>query len=234
MNRLKHLGVILDGNRRFAKKLLMQPWKGHDWGAKKVRELLEWCKEQDIKELTLYAFSEENFNRPKKEFDYLMDLFIREFDSMATGQGIKELKKTGIRIKFIGRINKFDEEITSRMNKLMDLTKDFDKYKLNIAMAYGGRQELVDAFQKIGKKLEAKEITIKDINEELINKNLYLNSEPDIIIRTGGENRTSNFLIWQSSYSEWLFVDKPWPEFEKADFIECLKNYSVRERRFGK
>jgi len=227
----KHIGIVLDGNRRFAKRLMKEPWKGHEFGAEKVEKLFSWCKELGIKELTLYAFSMQNFNRPKQEFDYLMKLFLEFFEKAKNNKTIHDNK---IRINFIGRIELFPKEVYSKMLELTEATKDYSDYVVNFAMAYGGREEIVDAIKKIGRKIEAGEITDAEINEELVNKNVYMKDEPDFIIRTGGDHRTSNFLIWQSWYSEWFFLEKTWPEFEKEDLITCMNEFMQRERRFGK
>jgi tritrans,polycis-undecaprenyl-diphosphate synthase [geranylgeranyl-diphosphate specific] len=227
----KHVGIILDGNRRFAKQLMLQPWKGHEWGAKKVRKLFGWCRETGIKELTLYAFSMQNFNRPKQEFDYLMKLFRETFTDK---EYIKEIHDSKIRIRFIGRIALFPTDVYELMLKFMEETKEYNSYFVNFAMAYGGREEIIDAVKKIGRKIESGEISDEEITEELIAKNLYLSGSPDLIIRTGGDHRTSNFLVWQSNYSEWFFLEKKWPEFEKEDLIECVNSYVNRERRFGR
>lgn len=226
----KHIGLVLDGNRRFAKKLMLKPWRGHEFGAEKVEKLLDWCKEFDIRELTLYVFSWENFNRPKEEFDYLMELFRKEFTRYKTDARIHANK---IRLNVIGRLWRFPLDVQKAANELMDATKDYSDYVVNFAMGYGGRQEVIDAVRKISEKVKSNELDIDAINEELFSKELYLESEPDLIIRTGGDKRTSNFLLWQSSYSEWFFIDKPWPEFEKADFLSCIEEFSLRERRFG-
>jgi tritrans,polycis-undecaprenyl-diphosphate synthase [geranylgeranyl-diphosphate specific] len=226
-----HIGIILDGNRRFAKRLMMEPWKGHEYGAEKVEKLFCWCKELGIKELTLYAFSMQNFNRPKHEYDYLMKLFSEFFEKAKSNKTIHENR---IRIKFIGRIALFPKEVYSKMLELMEATNAYNDYTVNFAMAYGGREEIVDAIKKIGRAIEAGEITDEEINEELVNKHVYMKDEPDFIIRTGGDHRTSNFLIWQSWYSEWFFLEKTWPEFEKEDLVTCMNEFMQRERRFGK
>ena len=229
----KHIGIILDGNRRFAKKLMMKPWMGHEWGAQKVEKLFDWCKELGVKEITLYAFSIQNFNRPKEEFDYLMNIFKKEFNRLLNDEILK-LEKDKVRINFIGRIWKFPEDIQDIMKKLMYKTKDYNNYTINFAMAYGGREEVLDAVKRIGEKVKNGKLDINEINEEIFSENLYMDHEPDLIIRTGGEKRTSNFLIWQSWYSEWLFLEKTWPEFEKEDLIKAIEDFSQRERRFGK
>jgi tritrans,polycis-undecaprenyl-diphosphate synthase [geranylgeranyl-diphosphate specific] len=144
------------------------------------------------------------------------------------------LKKNQIRIRFIGRIDMFSDNLRSEMEKLMEKTKDHRKYTINFAMAYGGRQEIVDAVKKISKKVSRKELSIDEIDEKTVTENVYLADEPDLIIRPGGEKRVSNFLIWQSYYSEWYFTDKLWPEFGKQDLIEAINEFRQRERRFGR
>ncbi len=227
----EHIGIILDGNRRFAKRLMLEPWKGHELGFEKLKKLFKWCKELDIKEITLYCFSMQNFNRPKKEFDYLMNLFEKAFNELLTNEDVHKYK---IKISVIGRRYLFPEKVQKAIKKAVDATKNYNNYKVNIALAYGGREEIVDAVKKIAEKVKNKELEIKDINEETFSENLYLNTEPDLIIRTGGNRRTSNFLPWQSIYSEWFFLEKAWPEFEKEDLIKVIEEYKNRERRFGK
>ena len=226
----KHIGIILDGNRRFSKKLMMKPWKGHEWGARKVEKLLDWSKELGIKELTLYAFSVENFNRPKDEFNYLMGLFRAEFKKLLDG---KRLETENIRMNFIGRIWMFPKDIQESMKKIMDLTAKNKDHIVNFAMAYGGQAEIIDAVRKIADQLEKGELNIDKINEETFKDYLYMSDGPDLIIRTGGERRTSNFLNYQSAYSEWVFLEKTWPEFEKEDLVNCIQDFNKRDRRFG-
>ncbi len=232
MSKIKHVGIILDGNRRFAKRLMLEPWKGHEYGAEKVKKLFEWCKELDINELTLYAFSMQNFNRPKQEFDFLMDLFVKMFDELAENDA--EVHKNKVKIRFIGRTYLFPEKVQQGIKKLEEMTKNYSDYIVNFALAYGGREEIVDAVKRVGRLIEEGKITDEEITEDLISKNLYMADEPDLIIRTGGDKRTSNFLIWQSHYSEWFFIEKTWPEFEKEDFLQIIEEFKQRERRFGK
>ena len=227
----KHVGIVLDGNRRFAKQLMLKPWKGHEWGAKKVEQLLYWCEEFDVKELTLYTFSVENFDRPQKEFDYLMKLILKEFTKLKDDKRITE---KDIRINFIGRINMFPEQVQQSMQALMDKTKDHTTYIVNFAMAYGGRAEVVDATRKIAEQVEAGKLSVESINQETFSDYLYTNSDVDLLIRTS-ESRLSGFLPWQTVYSEIIFLpEKLWPEFEKEDFVACLEEYGRRKRRFGK
>ena len=227
----KHIGIILDGNRRFARRLMKKPWEGHSLGFDKVKKLLGWCSKLGIKEVTLYCFSIQNFNRPKKEFNYLMNQFERAFNEVAES---KEVHENRIRINAIGRIHLLPEKVQKAIRKAENATKNYKDSMMNIAIAYGGREEIVDAVKKIGRLIEDGKITDSEINEELIQNSLYNKDEPDLIIRTGGERRTSNFLIWQSNYSEWIFVEKMWPEFEEEDLITCIKDFRKRERRFGK
>ena len=226
----KHIGIILDGNRRLAKKLMVKPWKGHEWGAKKVEKVIEWGNDLGISELTLYALSIENFNRPEIEFNYLMKLFKKEFKRLKNDH---QLKNKEIRINFIGRLWMLDEELQEILNDISNKTKNNSKFIVNFAIAYGGRQEVVDATIKIAEQVKSGELDISKINEETFSNSLWSSSEPDLIIRTGGEIRTSNFLNFQSAYSEWIFLEKSWPEFEKEDFISAIDEYNSREVRKG-
>ena len=227
----KHIGIILDGNRRLAKKLMMKPWKGHEWGAKKVEKLLEWAINMGVEELTLYSLSIENFNRPKLEFEYLINLFKKEFKRISTDSRINE---QGIKINFIGRTWMFDDELQEILSKLSDKTKNNSKLIVNFAMAYGGRQEVIDATKKIAEQVKSGKLEIEKINEDVFSENLDQSSEPELIIRTGGEKRTSNFLNFQSAYSEWIFLDKHWPEFEEEDLISAINEFSNRKIRRGR
>ena len=227
----KHIAIVLDGNRRYAKKLGLQSLKGHEFGLKKLGDLFKWCQELGIKELTLYTFSTENFSRTKREIDYLFGLFRNEVENIKEKKGVF---KEGIRFNFIGRINMFPKAMKKSMLDIMAKTKKYNKFIVNFAMAYGGRQEITDAVRNIAKDVEKGRINPESVNENLITKNLYLKSEPDLVIRPGGEIRTSNFLTWQSVYSELIFLDKLWPEFTKEDLIKCIEEFNKRERRFGK
>ncbi len=225
-----HVGIILDGNRRFAKRLMLKPWKGHEWGAEKVEKVLEWANEIGINELTLYTLSLENFNRPKTEFNYLMDLFKKEFKRLSKDPQVQENE---IRINFIGRLWMLDEELQQILTEISNKTKNNSKFIVNFAIAYGGRQEVVDATIKIAEQVKLGKLAISKINEETFSEHLCNSSEPDLIIRTGGETRTSNFLNFQAAYSEWIFLEKSWPEFEKKDLISAVEEYSNRSIRKG-
>ncbi len=230
----KHIGIIMDGNRRFAKRLMAKPWKGHEWGAKIFQNVVEWCLELGIKEATFYTFSIQNFNRPKKEFDYIVNLFKEEARRLIKKDDNGNLDKKGVRINIIGRINLFDQELQDILDEVMERTKHNKKLIVNMALAYGGREEVIDATKKIGEAIKKGTLNVDDINEEVFDKNVYNSSMPDLIIRTGGERRLSNFLMWQSGYAELVFLDKLWPELEKEDLLTCVQDYSDRERRFGK
>jgi tritrans,polycis-undecaprenyl-diphosphate synthase [geranylgeranyl-diphosphate specific] len=225
--RVKHIGLILDGNRRFAKRLILEPWKGHELGAGKVQELLDWTKEIGVKEFTLYCLSCENIKtRPKNELEFLFKLFRKEFRIIDS----KKIQKYGIKIRFIGNLYLLPKDLEKQCKELEKKTSKNKNYIINFALAYGGRQEIIDAIKKILKN----KISSEKMNEREFEKNLWLNSSPDLIIRTGGEKRTSNFLPWQSIYSEWFFLNKMWPEFTKQDLLGCIKKFNQRKRRFGK
>ncbi|MEK6983112.1 MAG: polyprenyl diphosphate synthase [Nanoarchaeota archaeon] len=227
----KHIALVLDGNRRYAKKLGLQPWKGHEYGSKKLEELFRWCIELGIRELTLYCFSTENFKRAKKEVNYLFNLFWKQFNKMKSKQGVFNDK---VRVKVIGRINMFSSRMRDAMQEAIEKTKKNKTLVVNFALAYGGRQEITDAVRKIAQEVERGRLKSTMVNEKLIANNLSLRNCPDIVIRPGGEVRTSNFLAWQSVYSEWFFIKKLWPEFTKKDLIMCLGEFHERERRFGR
>ena len=230
-----HIGIILDGNRRFAKRLMLRPWKGHEWGAEKVKELLRWCKGTGVKYLTLYSLSAQNiFSRPKREMDFLLKIFEKEFSEIAKKS--HEAHKNKVRVKVIGRTNILPKSLQDAIAKAEKSTKNYNDYFLNLAVAYGGQEEITDAIIGIAKKVSAGAIKPEQINEELISRSLYTDGTPypDMIIRTGGEKRLSNFLLWQSAYSELFFVDKLWPEFTKEDFLKTIEEFKQRQRRFGK
>ena len=219
-----HIGIILDGNRRYAKKMMMQPWKGHEEGARKIEELLGWMKELKINEITLYCFSTENFSRENKEVEFLMKLFKREFAKLESDE---RLKKDGVRVNFIGKKEMLEGELQEIMKRIEDKTRENRDYTVNFAVAYGGRLEILNAAKKLSESGE-------EFSGENLRKNLWLKEDLDLIIRPGGEKRTSNFFPWQSAYSEWIFFDKMWPEFTKEDLKKAIKEFQARERRFGK
>lgn len=219
-----HLGIILDGNRRFAKKMMAKPWEGHNEGAKKVEQLLDWIKELGIKEITLYCFSLENFKRSNEEVNFLMNLFRKEFEKLGNDERIKKDK---VKIRFAGKKELLDKDLQRIMRELEKKTENNSGCIMNFALAYGGRQEIIESVKKMAKNN-------LELTEENLAKNLWIPEDIDLIIRTGGEKRTSNFLPWQSSYSEWVFMDKMWPEITKEDLKKAIFDFNNRERRFGK
>jgi undecaprenyl diphosphate synthase len=226
----KHIGIILDGNRRYAKRLVQEPWKGHEHGVKPVEKLFEWAIELGLKELTLYALSTENLKRDKKEVDYLLNLMKKEFAKLYEKENLEKIEKNKIKLVFIGNLDLLPKELKEECLKLQRKTSKNNNLIVNFAIAYGGRMEIVDAV----KKIISKKIKAEDVDEEIVKENLYLNDEPDLIIRTGGVKRTSNFLPFQSAYSEWFFLDKLWPEFTKEDLISVIEDFKKRKRNFGK
>jgi len=221
---VKHIAIILDGNRRFGRKKGKKQWEGHLEGAKKVEELINWCIELGIKEVTLYSFSTENFKRPEKEVNFLFDQFRKHITKLMND---KRIEKEGICVRFIGRLSLFPDDLQEHMNELMEKTKENNKFKINFAMAYGARAEIVDAVNKILSK------GLENVDEGVFSEYLYLKDSPDLLIRPGGEKRLSNFLLWQLSYSELYFTEKLWPEFTKEDLVEAIEEFGERERRFG-
>jgi len=228
----KHVGIIVDGNRRFARKVLNHPFKGHEEGSKKVELLIDWAKEMGIKELTLYVFSMQNFQRPKEEVDYLFELFVRKFKELSEKE--EKLKEKGIKINFVGRMYLFPKNVQESALALKEKTKNNSELAVNFAFGYGGREEIVDAVRKIAEKVKKGELSAEDINEDVFEDCLYNASRPDIIIRTSGERRISNFLSFQGAYSEIFFIDKLFPEIEKEDFVGIINDFKARDRRFGR
>ncbi|MBW2976040.1 di-trans,poly-cis-decaprenylcistransferase [Candidatus Woesearchaeota archaeon] len=228
----EHIAVILDGNRRYARKKGLNPWDGHRLGADKVKDILQWCRDLGIKELTLYTFSVDNFNRPEQEKNAIFAVFKKGIEGL--NKNYKKLNEYGVQVNFIGRLNMFPEDIQKEMHEVMEKTKNNTKSRLNIAIAYSSKAEITDSLKKIIKKLKNNEIKEEDINEKMVNDNLYLSSAPDILIRPGGEKRLSDFLLWQSAYTELFFVDKLWPEFTQEDLVNVIEQFKKRERRFGR
>lgn len=230
MNTLRHIGIILDGNRRFAKRLMAKPWKGHEWGVAKVENVLKWCQETNIKEVTLWGFSYENFNRPEDEKKFLFEIFTKEFNRMLHDE---RLMTEGVKVNFIGRLHMFPQELQDAMEQLRKKTENNSMFIVNFALAYGGRAEIVDAARKMAEDLRHGKISPEDITLETFDRYLYMKDDVDLIIRTGGEKRSSGFVLWQGAYAEWIFLEKMWPEFEKEDLLSCLEEFKKRERKFG-
>ena len=230
-----HVALILDGNRRWAKRHLTMPKDGHWKGADAVENLLDWCEEFDIKIITLYALSAENLDRNDEELDHLYELIRLRLEKLYNDPRIH---KNQMRVKGIGRIEMLPDSIKEVLQRLDDATKDYNNHFLNIALAYGGQYELVDAVKKIGEKIKKGSLDVNEISKKEIESNLYTShlpqSSPDMILRTSGEKRLSGFLMWQSAYSELVFMDIFWPEFRKIDLMRAIRIFQERKRRLGK
>ncbi|OED30560.1 UDP diphosphate synthase [Methanosphaera sp. WGK6] len=230
----KHVAIIMDGNRRYSKiQGNMNAIEGHRRGVDTLENVLEWCIDLGIDIVTVYAFSTENFNRTEKEVSDLMDLFVESFLSISTN---KKIHKNKVRLKAVGKLDLFPEKVRDAIKNAEESTKEYKDRLVNIAMGYDGRVEIVDAFKKIARDVKKGKIDPDDITEELINNNLYTAGleDPNLVIRTSGEERLSGFLLWQSSYSELYFTDSLWPELRKVDFLRAIRSYTERQRRFGR
>lgn len=229
----KHVAIIMDGNRRFAASLGLTPNAGHLFGRDKIKEVLEWCFELGIKNLTLYAFSTENFERSSNEVKTLMNLCKEELDKATKDSRIH---KNQVKIRVMGHLESLPEDIRESARYILDKTKNYDKYSLNIAFAYGGREEIIHAIQSIANDVKNGDLKIEDITEPTVSTYLYTKGlpDPDLILRTSGEERISNFLLWQLAYSELYFSDVYWPAFQKRDFLKVIRTCQQRKRRFGK
>lgn len=227
---LNHLAIIMDGNRRWAKRNNKSIQDGHKAGAEKLNEIIDWCIEFSIKYLTVFAFSTENWKRDENEINYIMSL-IRKYLSSKEN----DFDKKGIKIKAIGIEDKIDEDIIKSVRKIEENTKNNNVMQLNIAFNYGGRTEIIDVTKRIAKQVKDGSLKIEDINENIFKNNLYYGniSDPDLIIRTGGEFRISNFLLWEMAYSEFYFTDNLWPDFNKDLLLNIINNFKMRERRYG-
>lgn len=230
----KHVAIIMDGNRRYSKlQGNMNVIEGHKKGVSTLENVLEWCIDLGIEIVTVYAFSTENFNRPPQEVEGLMNLFVESFINIATN---KKIHKNKVRIKAVGKLELFPQEVRDAIKYAEDETKNYDNHLINIALGYDGRVEIVDALKKIAEDIKSGKIEPDEIDEEMINDNLYTAGleDPNLVIRTSGEERLSGFLLWQSSYSELYFTDSLWPELRKVDFLRAIRSYTQRDRRFGK
>ena len=228
-----HIGIILDGNRRASRKLGLNYKDGYELGAKKLEEVLNWCWDLGIKVVSVWVFSTENFKRPKDQVETIMQLAKEKLRLIREDERIHKNK---VRIKIIGRRDMLPKEIQEEIEQTEKATENYDNYTLNICMAYGGRAEIVDAIKNIIKRIIKGELKPEEINEEVINEHLYTKGlpDPDLIIRTSGEERLSGFLLWQSAYSELYFADVYWPLFRKIDLWRAIRTYQRRQRRFGK
>ena len=227
----KHVAIIMDGNGRWAKSQNKERTFGHKNAIKAVREAISACNEVGIPYLTLYTFSTENWNRPAEEVDTLMDLL-----SSTLLQEAEEIFSKGIRIRAIGDLKALPEDVRNQLYNIMELTKNNTKGNLTLALSYGSQKEILNAVKELCKKVKNGDINENDIDEKLFEQHLYTKEIPpvDLLIRTSGEVRVSNFLLWQIAYAEMQFIDVLWPDFTKETFFQCILDYQTKERRFGK
>jgi tritrans,polycis-undecaprenyl-diphosphate synthase [geranylgeranyl-diphosphate specific] len=231
---LEHIAIILDGNRRWASGKALNPWFGHEKGAEKVEQLLDWCLKLDVKSITLYAFSTENFSRKEDEVEEIMRIAGDEFQRILTDERIHKNK---VRVKVIGRVGLLPKDLQQLIMDVEKATEGYDEHFLNIAFAYGGRAEIVDAARKIAEKVQEGELAPEKVDEQTFEQFLYTSympkQDPDLIVRTSGEARLSGFLLWQSAYSELCFLDVYWPDFRFIDLLRAVRTFKKRKRRFG-
>ena len=225
-----HIAIIMDGNRRWARQRNLDVKTGHKEGAKTLENIVRYAKKVGIKYITVYAFSTENWKRSEEEVGALMLLLQAYLDSYA-----KRADTEGIKVKVLGDISVLPKGMQNTIGKLEERTKDNTDINFNIALNYGGRDEIVKAVRKISEKVKNGELNVEDINEEIISDNLYTSGmpDPDVVVRTSGEMRTSNFLPWQIVYSEFIFVEKNWPEYSEEDLDKVIEIYQKRNRKFG-
>ena len=229
-NMPQHIAIIMDGNRRWAKEKGIETKEGHKAGAENLENIAKYCNDIGIKYLTVYAFSTENWKRSKEEVSALMLLlknYLKRFS--------KNANKENIRIKILGDISNLEDGLKKSIEEAVERTKNGTGLTLNIAFNYGGRNEITNAVKKIALKVKNNELNIEDINEDLVAQNMYTEDQPDpdLLIRPGGELRTSNFLPWQLVYSEFYFTDKYWPDFKYEDLLEAIQTFNKRNRKFG-
>jgi tritrans,polycis-undecaprenyl-diphosphate synthase [geranylgeranyl-diphosphate specific] len=230
----KHIAIIMDGNRRYAAEVLGDSAgeEGHLAGKAKLLEVAEWCINIGIPYITVYAFSTENFNRDDKEVDFLMDLAAESFREMADNELVRKNK---IRIQALGKIEDLPENVREAIEYANQRTAEFTDHVMSVCIAYGGRQEIVEATRKIAQRIKSGELQPEDINEDLITDHLYSSGlpDPDLVLRTSGEVRISNFLLWRLAYSELYFTDVYWPGFRLIDLLRAIRTYQQRVRRYG-
>ncbi|MCK4613824.1 MAG: di-trans,poly-cis-decaprenylcistransferase [Thermoplasmata archaeon] len=229
----RHIGIIMDGNRRFAEKLGLSRAEGHEKGKDKVNDVLDWSREVGIRIITVFALSSENINRSDDEIVELMDLFEKGFREAGDDERVHRHK---IRVKAIGNLSILPERVRAAIKYAEDKTGEYSGYFYNVAIAYGGRQEIIQAIRRIAGEVRNGNIETEEISEELVSSYLYTADfpDPDLILRTSGEERISNFLLWQLAYSELYFSDVYWPEFRKIDFLRAIRSYQKRKRKYGK
>ncbi|MFZ7126578.1 MAG: isoprenyl transferase [Desulfobacterales bacterium] len=226
-----HVAVIMDGNGRWAQKRLLNRIKGHEKGAEAVRTITESCIEFGIPYLTLYAFSTENWERPASEVDALMGLLRNFLDTRE-----EELLKNGIRLSAIGQIDRLPGKVRASLDRVVNTTGQNRKLRLTLALSYGGRSEIIEAARRIGRRIEAGELRADQVDDSLLAGCLDTHDlpDPDLLIRTSGERRVSNFLLWQIAYTEFYFTETLWPDFGRDEFLTIVKDFQSRERRFGR
>lgn len=226
----RHIAIIMDGNGRWAQKRFMPRAMGHQAGVKAVRKIVEHCAKEKIEVLTLFAFSSENWRRPQAEVAMLMNLFISTLQ-----REVDRLDRNNIRLRFIGDKTVFSGKLQNKMTEAENQTNENTGLTLVIAVNYGGRWDMAQAFKKIHRQIEQEELKVDDINEQIIGKHLATADlpEPDLFIRTGGEQRVSNFLLWQLAYTELYFTATLWPDFDSDALDDAIQSFKIRERRFG-
>jgi tritrans,polycis-undecaprenyl-diphosphate synthase [geranylgeranyl-diphosphate specific] len=229
----KHLAIIMDGNRRFAREFGLSTTDGHLKGKDKLEEVMEWCLDLGVKILTVYAFSTENLRREDYEVEYLMKLFEENFRKLGDDERIH---KYGIKVTVLGQRDLLPENVRRAIEYAEKRSASYTNYYYNIAIAYGSRQEMLQAIKVIAQKVKDGELSVDQIDERVFSSHLFTADfpDPDLILRTSGEERVSNFLLWQLAYSELYFTDVYWPGFRKVDFLRAIRSYQLRQRRFGK
>jgi tritrans,polycis-undecaprenyl-diphosphate synthase [geranylgeranyl-diphosphate specific] len=229
----RHVAVIMDGNRRYASEAGLDKRDGHALGKEKIIEMLGWCLELKIRCVTAFAFSTENLQRAEEEVRYIMGLSESGLREVASDQAVRDNK---VRIRVIGDRSSLPESVKEAAEHAEEATKSNDGYVFNIAMGYGGRREIIDAVKEVAAKVRDGEMSIDDITEDRFSSHLYTGGlpDPDLVLRTSGEVRVSNFLMWQIAYSELYFTDVFWPEFRKLDFLRAIRSYQQRRRRYGR
>lgn len=232
--KLEHIAIILDGNRRWASENDLNPWLGHKKGAETVEQLLGWCDKLNVKIVTLYTFSTENFRRSPEEVAEIMQIAEEKFRKLLTNERIHKNK---VHVKVIGRVNLLPKSLQQLIADVEKATANYDNQFLNFAFAYGGRAEILDAAKTIAAKVKNGELELDDVDESTFEKYLYTahmdKQDPDLIIRTSGEERLSGFLLWQSAYSELCFLDVYWPDFRLIDLLRAFRTFQKRKRRYG-
>jgi tritrans,polycis-undecaprenyl-diphosphate synthase [geranylgeranyl-diphosphate specific] len=227
-----HVAIIMDGNRRYAKEFGLLIAEGHEKGREKLEQMLEWCMDVGVRILTVYAFSTENVGREQKEIEDLMRMFVQNFNNLAEDQRVHKHK---IRVRVLGQRDFLPKDLKEAIRNVEERTKDYDQYFFNIAVGYGGREEIVQAIRKIAESVRDGKMTVDGITEKTFSEFLYTKDmpDPDLVLRTSGEERVSNFLLWQLAYSELYFSDVYWPGFRKIDFLRAVRSYQLRKRRYG-